>query len=61
MSHHHIQWKEAVAGAISGALTVLLLHPLVRICLDKLADDAWMRQELEHSWQMSHLARLTHS
>jgi Mitochondrial carrier protein len=24
----HIQWKEAVAGAVSGALTVLALHPL---------------------------------
>ena len=24
----HFQWKEAVAGAVSGALTVLLLHPL---------------------------------
>lgn len=24
----YIQWKEAVAGAVSGALTVLVLHPL---------------------------------
>ena len=23
-----IQWKEAVAGALSGAVTVLMLHPL---------------------------------
>jgi hypothetical protein len=28
MLSEHIKWKEAVAGAVSGALTVLLLHPL---------------------------------
>lgn len=28
MALQYIQWKEAVAGAVSGALTVLVLHPL---------------------------------
>lgn len=28
MALEHVKWKEAVAGAVSGALTVLLLHPL---------------------------------
>eukprot|EP00892_Ulva_mutabilis_P011245 jgi/Ulvmu1/8493/UM044_0027.1 len=28
MALEHVKWKEAVAGAFSGALTVLLLHPL---------------------------------
>ena len=28
MTFEHVKWKEAVAGALSGALTVLLLHPL---------------------------------
>jgi solute carrier family 25 (mitochondrial folate transporter), member 32 len=28
MPLQYIKWKEAVAGAISGALTVLVLHPL---------------------------------
>lgn len=28
MPLEYIQWKEAVAGAVSGALTVLALHPL---------------------------------
>lgn len=28
MPLEYIQWKEAVAGAVSGALTVLVLHPL---------------------------------
>lgn len=28
MAFEQVKWKEAVAGALSGALTVLLLHPL---------------------------------